>query len=464
LNVLIADDNELALDALVQISHQLGWKTNAVQDGQQAIDYALAQPDAHAPDVVIVDWKMPIKDGIEVTKTIREHYKGKAAPIFVMATAFSREQLNATNGADLIDVVLSKPVTASSLYDAVSAVMKKRGKQDESSSALAIMASTRLSELAILVVDDSEINRDLAKRIFLREGAQVVTANHGEEAVSILNKSLDDPFDIVIMDVQMPIMDGLEATKRIRENPLLASLPVIALTAGAFTTQKEAALSSGMNAVMTKPFNVDKLVNLILELTKKGPVASADKASVAISEKVYLDRDNGIAIWGDEVVYQRYLNRFSDDYHFLLTEPDTIDNSDFAGTLHKLKGAASNLGLTVLADAAGKFEQTVQLGKQSKPDFSHFRVILSRTFDEIKRYTASRHSETVNQVKNSLGQLISQLEMELDSDNPDKIWPIMAELEQLNASEQLTRIREHVEKFEFRKAELCLAEMKSSLN
>jgi hypothetical protein len=125
----------------------------------------------------------------------------------------------------------------------------------------------RLQGLRILVVDDVDFNREVAQLIFCGEGAQVVLANNGRQAIDLL-QSTAAPFDIVLMDVQMPVMDGLEATRIIRSTPALAGLPVLALSAGAFKAQEEAARAAGMEGFLSKPFDVDAAIGLIIEHTR----------------------------------------------------------------------------------------------------------------------------------------------------------------------------------------------------
>ncbi|MEJ2065848.1 MAG: response regulator [Reinekea sp.] len=160
---------------------------------------------------------------------------------------------------NLVDVVLTKPVTTSTLYDAIQTAKKSRGglcvhqqAQEEDMS--------RLAGVNILVVDDSEANRDVALAILEDEGAMVSLAENGRLALNYLRKNSEDT-DIVLMDVQMPVMDGHEATREIRKSILLQEIPIVGLSAGAYKSNREAALDVGMNSFVSKPFEVNVLIN-----------------------------------------------------------------------------------------------------------------------------------------------------------------------------------------------------------
>jgi CheY-like chemotaxis protein len=172
----------------------------------------------------------------------------------------------------MVEAVIAKPLAPSPLYDAVVGARGRRLGEPVAPKHTP-GHEQRLAGLRLLVVDDSETNREVARGIFADEGAAISLAGDGREALDWL-LAHPDAVDLVLMDVQMPIMDGHEATRRIRSSPAIARLPVVALTAGAMRAQEAAAEAAGMDAFLSKPFDVDKAVDVILRLVHAaaGPV------------------------------------------------------------------------------------------------------------------------------------------------------------------------------------------------
>ena len=470
LNVLIADDSDVALSVLEQTSEQLGWKVKAVNNGDDAIQSMMKQD--QIPDVLIVDWKMPGKDGLEVARTVRELTPESKMPIVVMVTAYSREKLIHNKDASMVDIVLAKPVTASALYDAVNSAMQKRGTI-QSVKVLPNESEKRLLGLRLLVVDDTDINRELAKQIFTREGAKVALAFNGKEAVEMIEKS-PDAYDIILMDVQMPVMDGLEATGLIRKIELCKNIPIIALTAGAFSTQREAALSAGMNMVVTKPYDVNKTVKAIIELTVKHEVQNQSSLHDNLPEittpppqiLIGVDYDKGLELWKDKSIYHRYLRRFSEDYRNFCTSIENINTEEAELLTHKLKGAASSLGLSQIAISAGHLNTRLHAKDNYETELLCLRNDLESAFKMIASLTSdipNISQKSPAHQPNNIDKIINQIEYELDHDNPNHIWPLINQLESYELGSTLNILREHVDRFEFRLAEQALKELRQQL-
>ncbi len=227
LKVLIADDNVIEREALRTMAVRLGWAALAFKSGGEVVDHLQSRRGLNKTDeILLLDYKMPGIDGLQTAHTVRNELKNYSDPIVILVTAFASHELMDHPHAVLADAILNKPVTSSMLYNAVSRAM-------------------RLNGLRMLVVDDSEINREVAQRILAGEGAQVVLANNGQEAVDWLQTN-GNIVDIVLMDVQMPVLNGYEATRQIRRMSSLSSLPIVALTAGAFLDQQDLASQAGM--------------------------------------------------------------------------------------------------------------------------------------------------------------------------------------------------------------------------
>ncbi len=237
----------------------------------------------------------------------------------------------------------------------------------------------RLRGVRILVVDDSDINRDIAQLILAGEGASVTLAGDGKEAVDAL---LADPgrIDLILMDVQMPVMDGYAATRLIRAHPLLAAVPVIALTAGAFDAQADAAREAGMNGFIAKPFDVNDTVAMILRLTGRldsgkcdaiddaaidSADAQIDQAATATSAQLPgIAVEAGLATWKNEKIYRQYLRKFANDYagsaRNIKDKLARAEQEQALAIAHKLAGAAASLALTQVALQARATEEALR--------------------------------------------------------------------------------------------------------
>ncbi|OSM05376.1 putative sensor/response regulator hybrid [Magnetofaba australis IT-1] len=376
LQVLVADDSPIALNALMRSCQAVGWEAQGVNSGEELLT-ALEQRDPECGDdklVVVLDWQMPGMDGLTVVQRIQDMCGDKLLPVIMMVTGHDSQKLANEPNAGIANAVLSKPITSSMLYDAVARAKCANGEMSDQRSCQP-PGGRRLDGLRLLVVDDSEINRDVALRIFSIEGAQVALAENGQEAVDML---LEDRLqvDIVLMDIQMPVLDGYDATAKIRQQAEFAKLPIVALTAGAFKKDQDKACNAGMDGFIPKPFNVDAAVTtirlLVAERTTGAEAAQQDVATDAPEaqeaepepEAKYpgLDLDMGLMIWRQEEPYKEYLQKFRTDYANLITDLSDESLEASARLAHKVRGAAGNLGLPDLVVALGAFEAQVEDG------------------------------------------------------------------------------------------------------
>ncbi|VEB41258.1 Sensory/regulatory protein RpfC [Chromobacterium violaceum] len=375
LNVLIADDNPIARETLGVTASELGWKVRSVESGRLAVEKVMAMLDGdQAVDVVVLDWKMPDMDGLAAAQAIRQACRGKRMPIILMATAYSREVLQAEPAAELVTEVLNKPVTPSGLYNAVARALRPQAAPPPQT-----QHGNRLQGLRLLVVDDSDINREVAQRIFEDEGASVALANDGKEALDWLGLHGGE-VDIVLMDVQMPVMDGYEATRAIRATPALAHLPVVALTAGAFQAQQDAAREAGMSDYIAKPFDVEIAIGQLRRLAGRqsaAPAGSGPIQAAAPADLPGLAISRGLQIWRDPEVYRQYLRKFARDYGDCASTMRLAGKVVAQALAHKLRGAAGNLALDEVSSRAADVESRLQAGNDAGPALDALRIALA---------------------------------------------------------------------------------------
>ena len=466
LHVLIADDSAIARESLGIAAAGLGWNAITAGSGSEAIEQVLARHAMGTPnDVIILDWKMPGMDGLTAAQTIHESLQGKHEPIILMVTAYSREALLAAPGAELVDDVLSKPVTPSGLYNAVNRARRVRlGTGAPLAETSAIL---RLQGLRILVVDDSDINLEVSLRIFEGEGAHVALASNGKEALDWLNAHVGE-VDLVLMDVQMPVMDGYEATHILRATPALADLPVVALTAGAFREMEAAARDVGMDDYIAKPFDVEVAIAKILRLTghRAAPASHNAQAATAshkqsgamahVADLPGLAIQRGLAIWREPAVYQRYLRKFAEDYGNSARTIAASDSFDGATLAHKLLGAAGNLALLDVAQAASEIDRTLQVGDDITAVLNALQTALDTALASILLYAPDATDRAATPAPMETGEtalLLTQILGALNADNPSVVEPLLQKLRKRLPVHQLATLISAVDNFDFRGGE-----------
>jgi len=259
LRVLAVDDNDLALEILSQDLSSMGFTVVAADSGEEALKcYAEAVGQGIKFDLIVVDWHMPGLDGGETVRRLAEAWG--TLPAVLMVTGFGREEVADSAKAANIKKILTKPISISSLNDALMEVFdrrqakpgKKKGGVAEGD--LALIEAVRGAR--ILLAEDNEVNQLVASRILTNAGFEVTIAGNGLEALDLAQK---ERFDIVLMDIQMPEMDGLTAAARLRAMPQFQDLPIVAMTAHAMSGDREQSLKVGMNDHITKPINISEL-------------------------------------------------------------------------------------------------------------------------------------------------------------------------------------------------------------
>jgi CheY-like chemotaxis protein len=279
---LVVDDNASARELLVEMIELLGLRADSARDGNECLRMVDAADAAGSPyDVVLLDWKMPGLDGVDCAKRIQELARPqRRAPTVMMLTAFSREEVLRRLGAEKVQIaaLLTKPVTPSSLFDACCqtlGVASAGALRVQRRQTARVEHQSRLKGARILLVEDNEVNRELAVELLAEEGISVAVALDGQQALQMLDR---EPFDAVLMDCQMPVMDGFAATRALRERPELKDLPVIAMTANAMVGDRQKALDAGMNDHIAKPINVSQMFSTLARWV--GPRLQQTKAEL----------------------------------------------------------------------------------------------------------------------------------------------------------------------------------------
>ncbi len=368
IRALIVDDNSAAREIIDDLVDGIVFHADAVGSGPEAIS-AIRQNDADAPyEVVFMDWRMPGMDGLEAARAIKTDSQLKHPPAVIMVTAFGREEVRDEAERLGLDGFLVKPVTKSMVVDALINVFVDATEQ-KAAAAAAKSEGVRLDGLRVLLAEDNEINQQIAVELLEGVGASVTVANHGGEAVERLqNGPVPPPFDVVLMDLQMPEMDGHQATARLRADPRFTSLPILAMTAHATAEEREACLARGMNGHLSKPIEPTVLFATLARWHKAGPTgaSSAENSpgSAALPAFAGLDTRSGLARAGNnEQLYRKLLRQFADQYGESAAQISIALQRNDAATAehlaHSLRGVAGNLGAQAVQETAGLLERLI---------------------------------------------------------------------------------------------------------
>ena len=356
---LLVDDNAAARDVLGAMLEALGLSVERAASGAQGLELIARSPAAFT--WILLDWKMPGMDGVACARQILKQHPS-LRPCILLVTAFARDEaLRASAGLPLAGV-LQKPVTPSTLHECLLRA-RTNGAQPAPAKAAAPPtlplkhgARERLKGARILVVEDHPLNRELACELLRRAGMQVVVAENGEEALTQLAQS--GPFDGVLMDCQMPVMDGYAATRALRANTEWRQLPVIAMTASALAEDRDRAFASGMNAHITKPIDVELMLQTMadwIDARKNARFADIPAAAVpgpaapAVAAEASIDTADGLArCIGKLSLYQRVLRGFRDaETSFAADAQSALAEARWDDALrrtHDLKGLSGTIG------------------------------------------------------------------------------------------------------------------------
>ena len=263
LRLLVVDDNATSRDYLCKTIRSWKWTADAVGSGQQALDQLLRlQLSGAQYDALLIDWQMPDMDGIAAMRALRAAAPACRLPVALMVSATGRDALMQCDGAGEAEAVLIKPATSSSLFDTLHEALAQRNGEHGAAPSAQQAGQATLGSARLLLVEDHPLNQIVARGMLEFAGAVVEVAENGQVAVELL-RARPEEYDIVLMDVQMPVMDGFEATRLIRTE-LRLQLPILAMTAGVMQSEQERCIAAGMNDFIAKPVDVEQMLATIM--------------------------------------------------------------------------------------------------------------------------------------------------------------------------------------------------------
>ena len=283
--ILIVDDSEITRDQFAALLRKEGQEVHSVESGEEALNLLLAGIQRGQPfDLVITDWRLPGINGVETCRRIRSRSELQPSPGLVMISAFDRQDLVPAGKLAAFDEFLRKPIDERALLRTVQSLLDGRTTAAEKIVEPVQEDRDLLAGRKVLLVEDNELNRFVAKGLLTALGVSISIVVDGQAGVDAI---MNNKFDVVLMDVQMPVMDGLTATRTIRADGRFADLPIVAMTAHAMTGDYERSLAAGMNDHITKPIKPDVLKKTLLRWMPARPILvhrEAPESAVVVAE------------------------------------------------------------------------------------------------------------------------------------------------------------------------------------
>ncbi|NCF62690.1 MAG: response regulator [Gammaproteobacteria bacterium] len=448
MRALVVDDNKSSREIFSAYLKSFTFEVSTASDADEAVEIlGQAEPEPGI-DLVVMDWLMPGLNGLEAAAKIRLEMDLPKPPRIILVPAFAISDLSEHPGAEHVDLVLGKPVSPSHLFDAIMETFgqefTRSARRSHSDKEPDMDALRPIQGARLLVVEDNEINQQVARELLEQARFRVEIAYHGQEAIDMLEPGR---FDCVLMDVQMPVMDGYTATGKIRQDGRFAQLPVLAMTANATVEDRERSINAGMNDHIAKPIIPAILFEKLLQWIDHGMrdlPGSPDETKKEAADEVSLpvlpgiDTKAGLARMGGNVrSYQKLLRKFVDNQAGAVDAiRHAIDDADEEGAIrlaHTLKGVGGTIGATALQTAAASLESAL-----SENDEQAYESQLNKAGKELDRtvtviQTSAVHRADAGETRSGdiPADLVRQLEslmeklVEYDSATVDQLSSIL---------------------------------------
>jgi PAS domain S-box-containing protein len=469
LHAIVVDDNPTAREILRAYLESFSFR---VDDAANAEGLFECMESADEPyDLMVLDWLMPGMKGNEVAAKIKTEIRPATDPHIVLVSGFSSGDVMDRPGGEYIDQFLTKPVSPSHLFDAVMAAFgvdtgRRVGPRDSRQIDMDVLRPVQGAE--ILLVEDNEINQQVASELLEQAGFRIDIANHGQEAVEMLQHKA---YDCVLMDVQMPVMDGFTATARLREDQRFTELPILAMTANATVEDREKALERGMNDHIAKPINPKLLFEALLKWIPHGERELPDtyrraeerKEEPELADLPGIDTEGGITRMGGSVKsYLRLLEKFEENQAGAVKEiEEAVDGGDGEAAVrlaHTLKGVSGSIGADSLQSLAAEVESAL------KADASQLPEELGETARELDRVlglirglsgpgagAAAKPKTLPDDLMLRLRQLMEKLE-EYDSEAEDVLLGILADVKGTEVHALLQGVKKQIGQYDMEAA------------
>ncbi len=488
MRVLAVDDNPHAREILEAYLGQFGMEVSCVNSGENALT---AIQEADQPfELIFMDYMMPGGiDGLETTRQIKTDSTLEESPKVILITAYGQAEYADAPGIELVDNKLQKPVNPSFLLDVImetfghEVVGKARGSRQ--SQGFDEETLRPIQGAHILLVEDNHINQQVASELLEQANFIVDIANDGQEA---LDRLAANSYDCVLMDVQMPIMDGYTATREIRKQDIYNDIPVLAMTANAMVEDKEEARAAGMDDHIAKPINPRELFTTLLKWIEPGerelPNIPVDEEAPADGNELPanltgIDIDAGLQrVGGNRKLFRKLLVDFytdhGNDIAAIRTALTTGDGGTAQRLAHTIKGVGATIGADALRNKAEDLELALKVGESEKYDdlVIELKTAMTPVLEglavlqapvQVPREKAASEPIDPEQINVFLNTIESLIE-EMDPDVEEKV----AELSALPGSgldlPLMKQLGRQVSGFEFEEAEQTLVELRQKIS
>ena len=473
-SVLVIDDNEPARLIIEDMLIAMSLKVTAIESAEKGLQAVIDADKKSAPfDMIFVDWHMPPgMNGIEFVKALKKLIISKKPPC-VLVTGYAKDDVINDATIEGIEHVIAKPINASLLFETILSIFNLQATEHHIQKTNSNPAKIDLNSLKgarILLAEDNLLNQQIATEILEDEGFIVEIANNGEEAVNMANQS---QYDVVLMDMQMPVMDGLEATKIIRQKFSNNDLPILAMTANASDADRDKCLEAGMDAHITKPIDPNLLFSGLAKWikgknsnsTNNEKVVTHSKDEIKIPEIDGVDARLGLQVAAGKIsLYIKMLKTFSTDQINAVSDiKSALDLSDYLTAqrvAHTLKGTCGSIGATQLQKIAGNIEDQCKDKIKIEEIIKNLEIVqpqLTLIIDSIKKALpedkklASTSSFDASQVKPLADKLRELLENN-DTEANDLLEKSEELFMQFFGKEMFSKISESLQNFDFESA------------
>ena len=475
MHAVVVDDNPTAREILSTYLESFSFE---VEEAANAADLFKLMKRAKNPfDLIVMDWLMPGITGTEAAEKVMTEIKPKKVPHIIMVSAYSAGDMSDKPGAQYVDKFLTKPVSPSHLFDEI---MHAFGHAEIQTSRRKMSTGRGFDQESlkpvqgaeILLVEDNEINQQVAQEILEQAKFRVEIANHGQEAIDRLALKR---YDCVLMDVQMPVMDGFTATSLLREDPEFKDLPILAMTANATVEDRQRCLEAGMNEHIPKPINPGVLFEALLkwiphgERDVSGLGEKPDAGDDSMPELEGIDTRAGIDRLGGNVgAYRKLLLKFAENQG---TAIDQIREAVEAGVgdvairaAHTLKGVSGSIGATAVQQAAAKLESALKDTPKSISDdlLADAETALTAILEPIRSMAAASAGSAAKQPGKLPADLGKQLQRlgnlldEYDTEAGDELDRILEQVGGTSLHDELGALRSLLERYDFEGAAAAL--------
>ncbi|MBG0789869.1 MAG: response regulator [Desulfovibrionaceae bacterium] len=483
LKVLVADDNKTARDILYSTLKSFGFEPATASSGAEALDMLeVADPPYR---LALLDWRMPGMDGLEVAKRIKENPRIKEPLSILMVTAYAREEVMRETERLGLNGCLIKPVNQSVLFNTIMEALGEAArtiKPQTRNAGLLEEARGKVGGAKVLLAEDNDINRQVASEILTQARLDVRMAENGQAAVDMAG---EEDFDLILMDIQMPEMDGMEAARRIRASSRNSQTPILAMTAHAMSGDDEKSLAAGMNGHLTKPIDVDKLYAALLrwiaprnKADAPGPTDSTDGNEIELPNSLQgFDFAAGLArVGGNKGLYRKLLLTLRDEY---ADTPDTIgaalksgDYAEAEHLAHSVKGMAGNLGATELFMRAQDLEQAAKSRAETEctSALAAFKAVFAEAVQALAVIPSARENPAERPHSASRAELAGALDAMRDALQSNTVQTCQEALAEMLALQwpdsllfELSELNKAVGKYDFKQASAVAKTMESKL-